>query len=605
MIRVYRKILSLLGPREKRRFALVICMVLIMGLFEAGGVASVFPFLKVLSDPGVIGRNEILSGLYEAGGFQNSNSFLMALGAGVFCIILVGMAVKMATLYAVTRFGQMRSYTLSYRLLRYYLCQNYVWFLTHHSAHLGKNILSEVDEVVNNAILPAVRTISYVVIAIAMTLVLLVADPLMALSVAGVIGGFYGLIYLFSRGRLARLGTEAVLANRDRFHVVSETFGGIKHVKLHGMEGEFLDRFRAPAKRLARNRAARELIGELPRHVLEAVLLGGILLVVLLKLAESNGDLGNVLPIIGLYAFAGIRLFPITQHIYRGVSKMRAAHAALDAIYHSLRSLPGVAVLPQRNSSGADVPPMRIDDGIELRRVTFRYPGSDRDAIRDLTLSIRANTTVAFVGSTGSGKTTLVDIILGLLKPDSGQLLVDGAEVDADALQAWQKCIGYVPQHIFLTDDTVAGNIAFGVPAGRIDRGAVERAARVARLHDFVLKELPGGYDTQIGENGIRLSGGQRQRIGIARALYHDPEMIVLDEATSALDNITERAVMEAVHNLTSSKTIILIAHRLSTVRECEKIFLINRGQLSAEGSFDELLSQNESFRKMCGELTA
>jgi len=606
MISMYKKILSLLGPREKRRFGLVILMVLIMGLFEAGGLASVIPFLKVLSDPGIIERNDLLFRIYEAGGFQTSNGFLMALGAGMFGVIVVGTIVKMATMYAVTRFGQMRSYTLSYRLFRHYLGQDYIWFQTHHSAHLAKNILSEVDEVVNTAILPAVRTVSYFVIALAMTGVLFAADPVMAIAIAGVIGGFYLFIYMFSRGRLGRIGKEGVRANRERFYVVNETFGGIKHVKLHGLEGEFLHRFRAPAQQLARRRAARELIGELPRYVLEAVLLGGILVVILVKLSASNGDLGDVLPIIGLYAFAGIRMFPVMQHIYRGVSKMRFAHAALDTLYRNLRSLPGETAKSEASAASVerDVPAMGIRKEIELENITFQYTGSKRPTIKNLSLSIAANTTVAFIGSTGSGKTTLVDIILGLLRPDAGRLLVDGVVIDERTMSSWRKCVGYVPQSIFLTDDTVAGNIAFGVPADKIDMSSVERAARIARLHDFVVGELPNGYDTRVGENGIRLSGGQRQRIGIARALYYDPDMIVLDEATSALDNITERAVMEAVHNLTRSKTIILIAHRLSTVRQCEKIFLINHGQLVAQGKFEELLSNSESFRKMCGELT-
>ncbi|MCL5777578.1 ATP-binding cassette domain-containing protein [Limibaculum sp. FT325] len=604
MIRVYKQILGLFDVHERHRFVLVIGLVLVMGIFEAGGLASVVPFLKVLSDPGAIERSSLLSELYHAGGFANSNEFLIALGLCVFAIILIGMLVKILTFYAVTRFSQMRSFSLSYRLLRHYLGQNYVWFLTHHSAHLGKNILAEVDEVVLHSIIPAVSMISYVVIAMAITTVLVLADPLMAITVAGVIGGAYAVIYIFSRGRLARISKETVAANRLRFQLVNETFGGIKHIKLHGFEPEFLENFRAPAIRLASRRATRELISEIPRHVLEAVLLGGIMLVVLIKLYESKGNFGEILPIVGLYAFAGIRLFPVTQHIYRSVSKMRASHVALDTICASLNPKTKETRLP-RLARRNEVPPLRIREGIELRGVTFSYPTSERPVIDNLSLSIRANTTVALVGTTGSGKTTLVDIILGLLPPDRGRLLVDGAQIDPLTLPGWQRCVGYVPQQIFLADDTIARNIAYGIPADQIDTGSVERAARIARVHDFIVSELPESYNTMIGEHGVRLSGGQRQRIGIARALYHDPDMIVLDEATSALDNITERAVMDAVHSLTSNKTIILIAHRLSTVRQCDKIFMIERGKLTAHGTFRDLFANDESFRSMCGELTS
>ncbi|EWG99105.1 hypothetical protein Q427_26930 [Halomonas sp. BC04] len=242
---------------------------------------------------------------------------------------------------------------------------------------------------------------------------------------------------------------------------------------------------------------------------------------------------------------------------------------------------------------------MSLSRGIRLEDITYRYPQAERPALDQLSLEIPARTTVGLVGSTGSGKTTTVDIILGLLTSQHGQLVVDGTPITADNVRAWQRAIGYVPQHIYLADDTVAANIAFGLPADKIDMQAVERAARIANLHDFVVNDMDHGYDTQVGERGVRLSGGQRQRIGIARALYRDPEVLVLDEATSALDNITEQAVMEAVHNLGHRKTIILIAHRLSTVEACDRIFLLKHGRLDGTGRYDELLADNANFQSM------
>jgi ABC-type multidrug transport system fused ATPase/permease subunit len=245
------------------------------------------------------------------------------------------------------------------------------------------------------------------------------------------------------------------------------------------------------------------------------------------------------------------------------------------------------------------VKPLGLREKLELAGVTYTYDGAARRAMDNISLTVRARTTIGLVGATGSGKTTAVDMILGLLWPSEGRLRVDGIDITADNVAAWRRTLGYVPQQIFLADDTIAANIAFGIPLELVDRAAVEQAARVANLHDFVTRELPQGYDTQVGERGVRLSGGQRQRIGIARALYHDPEVLIMDEATSALDNLTERAVMEAVQNLGSRKTIVLIAHRLTTVRNCDCIFLLNQGRVTASGTFAELVERDAHFRAM------
>jgi ABC-type multidrug transport system fused ATPase/permease subunit len=248
-------------------------------------------------------------------------------------------------------------------------------------------------------------------------------------------------------------------------------------------------------------------------------------------------------------------------------------------------------------------PSLRLSDRLEIAAVSYRYPGASNLALDDVTLTIPARATVGLVGRTGAGKTTLVDVVLGLLTPECGVVRIDGRPITASNLRAWQRSVGYVPQHIFLADDTIAANIAFGVPREKIDMADLERAARIANLHDFVSQELEQGYDTLVGERGIRLSGGQRQRLGIARSLYNDPDVLVLDEGTSALDNITERAVMDAVDKLTSRKTIILIAHRLTTVRNCDRIFLLERGRLSASGTYGELVAKNEHFRDMAANV--
>jgi len=335
----------------------------------------------------------------------------------------------------------------------------------------------------------------------------------------------------------------------------------------------------------------KQVIRQLQRFVLEAIAFGGMLLVVLYLMTQSS-SFASALPIIALYAFAGYRLMPALQQIYGAVIQLRFAGAALDALHADLMSLQ-----PARPSPSQDALP--FGQVIMLNKVQYRYPNAPRPALKNLTLAIPARATVGLVGATGSGKTTTVDLILGLLEPQEGTLEVDGKVIAEHNKRAWQRTIGYVPQQIYLADDTVAANIAFGLDAKDINYAAVERAARIANLHDFVLNELPQKYQTTVGERGVRLSGGQRQRIGIARALYHNPQVLILDEATSALDNLTEKAVMEAVHNLGHEITIILIAHRLSTVKACDQIFLLEKGELKAQGKFDELTAASERFRGM------
>ena len=307
-----------------------------------------------------------------------------------------------------------------------------------------------------------------------------------------------------------------------------------------------------------------------------------------------RGSLLEVMPMIGLYAFASYRLLPALGEIFGGIAKIRTSLAPLDNLHDELRQQAVAA-----GASRDEIEALPLRDRLEMRGVTFRYHPDQEPILAGFNLVVPANTSVAFVGATGSGKTTTIDILLGLLTPESGQILVDGAALTAEKLPQWQKSLGYVPQHIYLSDDTVAHNIAFGVPYHRVDRRAVERAARIANIHDFVVTELAEGYDRVVGERGIRLSGGQRQRLGIARALYHDPDVLVFDEATSALDNVTEVNVLQAVERLARTKTIIMIAHRLSTVRKCDRIFVLDKGRIVAQGSYDELLQSSPKFQAM------
>lgn len=590
-----RQLLSLLTPRERRNGMVVLAMTLVVGPLEAAGVVSIGPILAVLVNPDIIHKNALLASVYNKLEFSNTNAFLVFLVLVSFALIMSRITFSALAQYVTVRFTSGLSYSLSTRLLETYLRKPYVWFLNRHSVDLGKGILSELDEVINGVVIPTSQLVAGTVAASCLVAALFVANPIVAASAVFVLGGAYGAVYWGLRSYLDKIGRDRFGANRNRYQIAIEVLGGIKDVKVNGLETAYLQRFRAPSNVFARRRASARVVGLLPRYVLELIAYGALLVTLLILLESSGDNPSSVVPLLGLYAFAGLRLLPALQQIYMNLARLKFGQAALDNLYRDLASASAPEPLPKPR----DVTPLKLDDCLELRNVTYSYPYTEHPALKGISLRIPARTTVGFVGPTGAGKTTLVDVILGLLEPQSGELVVDGTPVSGNNMRAWQRAIGYVPQQIFLADDTVAANIAFGVPPQKIDMQAVERAARHAELHGFVLEGLPHGYQTKIGERGVRLSGGQRQRVVIARALYRDPDVLIFDEATSALDNLTEKAVMDAIHNLAHAKTIIVIAHRLSTVRPCHQIFLLDQGHLKATGTFAELLSHEASFQRL------
>ncbi len=594
MIDVYRKIFSLLDGPERRQFWLLTVVMIMVAFVEVVGISAVLMLLNVLSDPTTIHSSKSLGLLYSWLGVSSDFQFMVWLALIVLVIVLAGLAIKAVGTYASIRFAAMRGFSMSSRLLGSYLNQPYAWFLDRNSSEIGKNVLVEVDGVVARVIAPALRMIASVLLVGAIVGLLMFVDPLVTLIAAGLLGSSYAVVYFALRERLRRYGEELANAFGERFRVAQEAMGGIKDVKLLGLEDNYLKVYRKAARRSARSSAAISVASELPRFALEAITFGTLLALILLLLLRSGGDIADIVPTLGVFAFSVMRLLPALQQIYHGFASIRGARTVLDTLVNDH----GAAV-PWSSSAQTALAPLRLDRELTLSGISFTYSTAGRAALHGLDMTIKARTTVGIVGGTGAGKTTLVDLVLGLLTTDTGTIAVDGTPITQANLRTWQKALGYVPQAIFLTDDTIAANIAFGIPKDQIDMAAVERAARTAALHDFVTSDLPLRYDTIVGERGVRLSGGQRQRIGIARALYRDPALLIMDEATSALDNITERVVMEAVQNIRADKTIVLIAHRLSTVRSCDVIFLLEHGRVVAQGTYDELVSGNETFRKM------
>jgi ABC-type bacteriocin/lantibiotic exporter with double-glycine peptidase domain len=482
----------------------------------------------------------------------------------------------------------MCEYSIGKRLLQNYLYQPYSWFLNQHSSDLAKNILSAVSQVINQALLPIFNLISQCLVASIIIAFLCLIDFKLALIVSFALGVTYAITYLLFRNILNRNGLERVRNDQDRYIALSNAFGSIKETKLRNLEHFYIKNFSVPAQNLAKTQASAQLISQLPRQLFETMAFGGMLLIILYLIRKYNNFTATI-PILSLYAFAGYRLMPALQQIYSAFSSLRFANAAVNSVYKKQLVNNDINIVKEK---------LHFKNEICLKNIIYHYPKSSKTNLNNISIKIPAKSTVGIVGITGSGKTTLVDIILGLLEPQNGTVAVDKTIINKNNLASWQNNIGYVPQQIFLTDQSVSSNIAFGVNPELIDHEVVKNVSKVANLHDFVINELPEKYDTIIGERGVRLSGGQRQRMGIARALYHNPSVLILDEATNALDNLTEKSVMDAMCNLSNKITIILVAHRLSTVKKCNNIFLMNQGKIIASGNYDELSKYSKEFGK-------
>jgi ABC-type multidrug transport system fused ATPase/permease subunit len=583
-MQIIKKLLNILTKRDRKLSVLLLIGILIMALIDMIGIASIFPFIGLITNPEIIDTNLFLKNIYitlEIIGINTKNEFIFLVGALVFLLLIFSLTIKALIMYFQTRFVKMCEYNISTTLLKYYLNQPYSWFLNRNSSQLAKSILSEVANVIGKGLNPFINLISNVMIFITIFSLLLMVNLKLTLISVFFISIFYGIIYHFNKNLVSKVGKIIFGSNEKKFRVINEAFQGSKEIKIGGLEQAYIDQYTKPANKMARNSAFAELLFHIPRLSLEAIAFGGMILIILYYMAIGK-SINNILPIITLYAFAGYRMLPAVQKIYYSLTQLRLTVPSINSLHDDLKN----------------VEIFDFEKNIVLKNVNYSYPKSHKTALKNINLTIPINCTIGFVGKTGSGKTTIVDIILGLLEPQVGTLEIDNKIINKKNIRSWQRLIGYVPQNIFLADDTVAGNIAFGVKAKSIDYSAIEQAAKLANIHQFIFDDLPLKYNTLIGEKGIRLSGGQRQRIGIARALYSNPKVLVLDEATSALDDLTEKEVIKAIYNTGNKITKILIAHRLSTVKKCDKIFLLDKGQVVQSGTFDYLIKNNESFRE-------
>jgi len=585
-IRAITKHLS--GKRKGQLIVLLLLMILV-SFSEIWGVASIIPFIAVLENSERILNSQRIQPILNYLHITTPQQLLIAIVIFFIGVIICTNTLRIFSIYVQNQLAARLSVDLSSKLYHQLLFQPYIFYTQHHSSELGV-LIGFANGMSDGFFMPGLQVITNSFVAIALFLGILFIDGKVAIAMSVILATAYISIYNWRKHRLTQNSMLISQSQTDLGKVISESLGNIKDIILSAKANFFNASYQQSIGVVNKANASNNTIVLTPRYLIEMLAMTCIALLALSM--GHGGDFRRSVPILGSLALASNRLLPALQQSFASISQiqayreqMRTVLKALERSYDPLQELVPAQILPLRES-------------LTIQNVWFRYREDGSWILQDLCLTIPARSRVGFVGTTGSGKSTTADLILGLLQPEKGQILVDDLPLEGERLRAWQLGVAHVPQSIFIADTTVASNIAFGVPESQIDWHQLTRAAKLAQIADFI-ESLPQGYHTTVGERGIRLSGGQRQRIGIARALYREASVIIFDEATSALDNYTERELMAAINSLSQDLTIIMIAHRLTTVEKCDRIFEFSQGRVIHSGTYAELLEKSESFRRM------
>lgn len=587
----YFKELFLRLPRKIQLRLIALQMLIICGaILEVLGVGSAIPFISVITDPKALLKNDLSKSILNYFGAVTNEDIIFCVGVILVCLFILINITRIIILYCSMKMNVQINTFLASSLFRYYIHQDYLFHTKNNSATLREKVFSETGRV-GGAIKSFLSITNYGLTCLFISIFLLVKSPITSLLIGIVLVITYLIVYFFIKGKIRRYGEQVSRAYYSNSRAINESFNAIKDVKLFSLEDKYVTQIEKGVYDQRFANAASKLWGTLPRYFLEVVVIF-LMVGIVFFFIETGRDINALLPTLTLYAFAAHRLMPALQAVFAASTSIKHQQAAFENIWDDY-----CKALSFVNYSGNIRKTISFEKKILIRSLHFSYNNHDK-VIENLNLEIHKNQTIGFVGVSGSGKSTIVDLILGFIEPQKGKIVIDGNILNRSEIHYWQQNIGYVPQHIFISDCTIAENIAFGENINNIDFKRMKLAAETAGLHTFI-ETLPNSYNSVVGEHGAQLSGGQRQRIGIARALYRNPEIIVFDEATSALDGITESAVIEAVHKIGHKKTIIMIAHRLTTVKDCDEIFFFEAGKIVDKGTFEDLLKRNNSFRKM------
>ena len=572
---------KILDSKERKSLYVVFLFLFAIGIFEIIGVASIIPIISIMNDPEILNTNKYLINfkkILEMLGVQSTKEVLVLLGVGSFSIIAFSTVLRSYGLYLTTQFIEMRRHEISYKLLSGYLRNDFDFFLNSQSSELAKTVLSEVDRIVAQLVRPIITMVSYTFLLIFILAFLLFVNAKISLTIIFVFGGLYSFLYIAVRKKANYLGEQTVSSNRERFAITMEALNNIKYIKFSNLESYYSERFLKVSHRFSNSVAVQFVLNQIPKYAVELVAFGGVILISIITLVsamEVDGEVPSTFfPLLSAYALSAYKLQPAVQSIFNGIVSLRYGQVALNNLFQSLNQI-SAKVYPKAFEPGNKK--ITFNRAIQCKNISFRYSSENPNVIDNLEFEIGRGSSVGIVGTTGSGKSTLINIMLGLLKPTTGKIFVDGTEISESNTKNWQDIIGYVPQNVTLVDASIHENIAFGVDFNDIDFEYAKYCGRVAMLEDNF---FTSAHYKNIGDAGSKISGGQRQRIGIARALYKKPKLLVLDEATSGLDPNTEKRLLSAIAELSDDLSILMVTHRYSNLKICDVVFEMRVGKL-------------------------
>ncbi|MFY9074615.1 ABC transporter ATP-binding protein [Malaciobacter mytili] len=593
MLNLIKELFSTLTESQRKKFYQLQILVVLMTFLELVGIASIIPFMSLLGNMSLLNEDGWLSNVYSHSGIETPESFTFILGLLVLISLTISTFTSIFTTYRLSLFASYAGTEIADRLYKYYMYQNWIFHTSNTSASLTKQIANETQRVTTLILMPLMQINSRIVFSVVLSCAIFLYNPYVAIIGIIIFSLSYLILFKTVRKRLHYNGTVISNTMTERYKLMNEGFGGIKETLLLGRQSYFIDNFNLTGQKFAKAQGLNIVLAQAPRYLMELVAFGTLIALVLFLFKFYKGELSEILPILSVYALASFKLLPAFQQIYAYMAQIRGNISAFESIKIDLLNSRNFDYIENNSNTK-----LIIKNNIKLKNIYFRYPEKEKYALDGITIDIPTDSVIGIVGSSGSGKSTMIDLLLGLINPEKGQLIVNEVEINNINKREWQNKIGFVSQSIFLSQGTIAENIAFGIPSDKIDFKQIVKVLNMAHLADMV-NQLPNGIHTKVGERGVQLSGGQRQRIGIARALYHDAEILVFDEATSALDGITEKMIMNEIKNFIGKKTIIMIAHRLKTIEQCEKIFVLENGKIVDSGNYLELLNKNEHFKQL------
>ncbi len=594
MFNSLKDLYSILRPDHKKKLIKIQFFIFCMAVAELLTVFSIVPFMAFVTDPSAIESNNYLNAVIGYLQIETSPDLIIYIGLGVILIILLASAISIGTVWLMNMYAAKIGYEIASSLYENYMHQSWTFHSINHSSKLNNKIMNEAARLTSHVITPILHVNARAIVILFIILGITVVNPIIAISSISIFSIIYFLIFKIIKNRLSANGVILTVEQESRIKLIHDGFGGIKDTLILGRQENFIQRFFNTSNKVAIAGATNQALTQIPRYFLEFLAFTGLVLIVLSVHTMNNGNITNALPTISLFAVAAFKILPALQILYSSVSMIQGNISAVNSIKLDLQNSQNSSIRAKFSKKSTNI----FQQSIKLENITFTYPSKNTPAIRNINIEISKNSKIGIVGPSGSGKSTLLDILLCLIEPDTGKISIDGKQLQPVEIRDFQNKIGFVPQTPFLSDASILSNIAFGLSKDEIDIDLAMSAIKLSKLEDFI-NSLPDGLNNLVGERGVQISGGQKQRISIARALYNDPSILVFDEATSALDGNTEANVMKEIDNLSLEKTIIIVAHRLSTVKSCEKIYFLSNGSIEDAGTYDELFDKNEKFKEM------